>query len=347
MPSDFNKIIYALPKFSRRDYISLMNNLNTILGFSSSEPAQFRFHVLKVFYASGWIGVSIAFPKLKRATLHRWKKKYEDSDKRLNSLLPKSTRPHKVRVMLTPPSVVALITKLRKDYPRMGKMKIKSFVDAFCRSEDIKTLDESTIGKVIKRRNPLFAGKSISRGKRIRKGSKLRVKLCPKSQDTPPGYIQLDGVKFYYLNKYYYFLTAVDIVTKQAWLRLVPRLNSKFGAEFLKEVIQTSWYKVHTIQTDNGSEFESYFEQVAKEHNLTHLWNYPKHPKTTGYVERFNWTIQDEFLFDTEDFLLYPEEFKQKLDTWITWYNQVRPHQSLGCLSPYQYLQERRLSQKY
>lgn len=347
MPSDFNKIIYALPKFSRKDYISYMRTLENILGFDTSEMAKFRFHVLEVFYASGWKGVGIAFPKLKRATLYRWKKKYEASGKRLNSLLPKSTKPHHTRVMLTPPSVVALITQLRKDYPRLGKMKIKPFVDAFCATQGIKTLDESTIGKVIKRRNLFFAGKSVSRGKRVRNGNKTRIRLCPKASEVAPGYIQLDGVKFYYLGKYYFFLTAVDIVSKQAWLKLVPRLNSTFGAEFLKGILSSSWHKIHTIQTDNGSEFESYFERVSKENNLTHLWNYPKHPKTTGYVERFNWTIQDEFLFDTEDFLLYPEEFTVKLNTWINWYNQVRPHQSLGYLSPYQYLQERRLSQKY
>lgn len=347
MPSDFNKIIYALPKFSRKDYISYMRTLENILGFGSSEMAKFRFHVLEVFYASGWKSVQLVFPKLKRATLYRWKKKYEDSGKRLNSLLPKSTRPHHTRVMLTPPSVVALITQLRKDYPRMGKCKIKRFVDAFCSSCGIPSLDESTIGKVIKRKNLFFAGKSKSRGRRIRLTNKQRIKLCPKASEVAPGYIQLDGVKFHYIDKYYYFLTAVDIVTKQAWLKLVPRLNSTFGGEFLKEIIQASWYKIHTTQTDNGSEFERYFEKVSKENNLIHLWNYPKHPKTTGFVERFNWTIQDEFLFDTEDYLLYPEEFNQKLNTWINWYNQVRPHQSLGYLSPYQYLKERRLSQKY
>ena len=166
-------------------------------------------------------------------------------------------------------------------------------------------------------------------------------------KDQPPGYIQLDGVKFHYLSKYYYFLTAVDIVSKQAWVELVPSTNSKHAANFLKTILQTAWYKIHTIQTDNGSEFKLYFEEAAAQAGLTHLFSYPRHPKTNGYVERFNWTIQDEFIFDSEDFLLYPDEFKIKLNIWLVWYNQVRPHQSLGYLTPYQCFQKGGLSQKY
>lgn len=322
-----------------------MQTLENVLGFDSSDEAKFRFHVLQVFYQEGWKAVSIAFPNLKRPTLYRWKKTYEDSDKRLNSLIPTSTKPHHVRKMQTDAAILALVRELRKKYTRMGKCKIKPFVDAFCQERQIPTIDESTIGKVIKRNNLFFAGGST--GRRRRKSSKTRIKLCPRAQETDPGYIQLDGVKFFYINHYYYFLTAVDIVSKQAWVKLVPSFKSKHAANFLEEIRQTSWYAIHTIQTDNGSEFELLFDQAIKEAKLTHLWSYPKHPKTNGYVERFNWTIQDEFLFETEDYLLYPGEFKQKLTDWLLWYNTQRPHQSLNYLTPYQYSKERRLSQKY
>ena len=346
MPSDFNKIIYAVPKFSRRDYISLMTTLNTLLGFDTSDKAKFRFHVLQVFYQEGFKATKIAFPELKRTTLYRWKKDYEQSGKRLNSLVPGSTKPHHLRIAITPLGVVALIRKLRHDYPRMGKAKIKRFVDEFCVAEGLEVVSESSIGRVIKRNRLFYAGKAKGRRMRIERNKKLRIRLCPNMKDQPPGYIQLDGVKFHYLDKYYFFLTAVDIVSKQAWVELVPSTNSKHAANFLKHILETAWYTVHTIQTDNGSEFKLFFEEAARLSNLTHLFSYPRHPKTNGYVERFNWTIQDEFIFDTEDYLLYPDEFKLKLNTWLLWYNEIRPHQSLEYLSPYQNLKIRRLSQK-
>lgn len=326
-----------------------MNTLSTILGFDSSEQAQFRFHVLKVFYEGGFETVKLAFPNIKRPTLYRWKKAYEDSGKRLNSLVPKSTKPHTFRQPKEHIAVTKLVKQLRESHPRMGKMKIEGFVKALVKELELKHIPNSSasVGRLIKRKNYFFAGKTQVKGKRVRNQSKQRIKLCPKVADTKPGYIQLDGVKFYYLGRYYYFLTAVDIVTKQAWVKVVTSFKSKYAAAFLEEILNTAWFTVHTIQTDNGSEFELFFEKAIQEFKLNHLFSYPKHPKTNGFVERFNWTVQDEFLFESEDFLLYPEEFKQKLTEWLVWYNEQRPHQSLNYLTPYQYSKKGGLSQKY
>lgn len=346
MPQFYHHIRYARPIYRRGVYRGLMTTLQNVMGFDTSDKAQFRFHVLVVFYKSGWQGVKLAFPKLKRATLYRWKKAYENSGKRLNSLLPKSTCPKNIRVMVVNPAIFELIKQLRQKYPRLGKVKIKLFVDVFCLKAGIETISSAKIGRIIKRSNLFYAGKGSS--KRVRHNTKKeRIRFCPKPEVTKPGYIQLDGLKFYYLGKYYYFLTAVDIVTKQAWVKLVKSLKSKHAAYFLGEILKGAYFSVHTLQTDNGSEFELYFEQAVQEANLVHLWNYPKHPKTTGFVERFNWTVQDEFLFSYEDRLLYPDDFTKELTTWLIWYNRERPHQSLGYMTPYQYAKKGGLSQKY
>ena len=69
-----------------------MTTYQTLLGFDTSDKAKFRFHVLSVFYQEDFKTAKIAFPELKRATLYRWKKKYEDSSKRLNSSLQEKPR---------------------------------------------------------------------------------------------------------------------------------------------------------------------------------------------------------------------------------------------------------------
>jgi len=91
-----------------------MTTLQTVLGFDTSNKAKFRFHVLQVFYTSGWKGVKLAFPNLARPTLYRWKKTYEDPGKKLNSLIPQSTRPHQTRVMQVSLPVFSLIKSLRE-----------------------------------------------------------------------------------------------------------------------------------------------------------------------------------------------------------------------------------------
>lgn len=74
----------------------------------------------------------------------------------------------------------------------------------------------ATIGRLIKRNNYFFAGKEAVKGKRVKKQGKQRVKGYLKVSDTKPGYIQVDGAKFYYIERNYYFLTAGGIVSKQA-----------------------------------------------------------------------------------------------------------------------------------
>lgn len=337
MPAAVHHLDYRLPRFAPGVYRGLMTNLSTALGFGENDQAQFRFHILQVFYRSGWLTVKQAFPHLSRATIYRWKKTYETNAKRLNSLIPKNTRPKTTRRMQTPLPLLSLIKSLREQYPRLGKAKVKLFVDQFCQQQGLETLSVSTIGKVIKRHHLFFyqAEKTKRRDK-----TKNRVKLCPKTASTQPGYLQLDGVKFWYLDRYFYFLTAVEIVSRQAWVKLVPRLSSKQAALFLKEVLNQSWVLIHTLQTDNGSEFEKYFQKAVEELKLIHLFSYPHSPKTNGFVERFNRTLQEEFLWLREDLLFHPIEFQKNLTDWVVYYNQVRPHQSLNYLTPYQYQEQ-------
>lgn len=340
MPSDFNHLKYLRPKFEHRVYCGLMKCIATALGFGENQKAQFRFHILCLFYDSGWKTVHKAFPNLSRPTVYRWKKTYEQSLKNLNALIPKSTRPKNTRKMQTPIPILLLVKSLRQQYPRMGKTKIKLFVDEFARQQGLSSLSVSTIGKVILRNKFFFSGRRSPKRK-SQNEAKTRVKVCPKPNLVNPGYLQVDGVKFWYLEKYYYFLTGVEIVTKQAFVKIVPNLSSKQAAVFLQEIVVQCRIAIHTVQTDNGSEFEKYFKEAIKGLNLTHLFSYPHNPKTNGYVERFNWTIQDEFLFTCEDLLLYPNEFEKKLSEWMVYYNQTRPHQSLDYLSPYQYQEKR------
>lgn len=316
-----------------------MITMQNALGFGESDRAQFRFHVLSLFYQSGWMVVKKAFPNLSRPTVYRWKRTYELSGKRLCCLLPKSTRPKNTRRMQTPLALLSLIKSLREEYPRLGKEKIKLFVEAFCQTNNLASLSASTIGKIIKRNHFFFSGRK--KGKRFSSSPKQRVKMCPRLKDIAPGYLQVDGFKFWYCNKYYYFLTAIEIVTRQAFVELVPQLSSKQAALFLRRIIPQCRINIHTIQTDNGSEFEKYFKEALREYSITHFYSYPKHPKTNGFVERFNWTVQDEFLFTYEDLLFYEEEFKKKLEEWLVFYNQKRPHQSLNYLTPYQYQEKR------
>ncbi|NMB56640.1 transposase, partial [Candidatus Beckwithbacteria bacterium] len=66
------------------------------------------------------------------------------------------------------------------------------------------------------------------------------------------------------------------------------------------------------------------------ETKIDHIFIYPRSPKINAYIERFNRTIQEEFL-ERNDKIYYDEnKFNQRLNNWLNWYNFKRPHTSLN-----------------
>ena len=58
-----------------------------------------------------------------------------------------------------------------------------------------------------------------------------------------------------------------------------------------------------TILSDNGSEFKKEFDNLLQQRSLTHYWTYPNSPKMNAHNERFNRTIQEQFINYHEDLL--------------------------------------------
>jgi IS30 family transposase len=91
-------------------------------------------------------------------------------------------------------------------------------------------------------------------------------------------------------------MCCIDIYTKFAHVRKVKTLSSKQAKLTFQEFQKLSLHRVHTVQTDNGSEFFDNFHAYLKEQEIKHQFIYPKSPKINGVVERFNRTIQEEFI---------------------------------------------------
>jgi len=333
------RIRHNFPIIKTEQYDWFMTTINTALCFDSNDKAKLKLHVIELLDKKGWEVVRIAFPGVSRASAFRWKKRYMESGKRLTSLLPDSTRPKRVREMFVPEKILGFIKHLRRKYPRLSKYKIKVFLDIFCEEQRLPKYSVSLIGKVINRYSFFFNTRKSVRRKRKYK-QVTRVKYCPKQKDIKLGYLQLDGIKVYFESSNYYFLTAIELKLRQSWAKRVGSLSSLNAKVFLEEIIQEIPYKMHTIQTDNGSEFKGYFDKAIEGmKDINHVWSYPKSPKTNGYVERFNWTVQDEFINYEIDVARYDlKQFDTKLKQWVNYYNTVRPHQSLNYMTPQQYL---------
>lgn len=150
----------------------------------------------------------------------------------------------------------------------------------------------------------------------------------------------MDSVTIYVLGRKYYFITAIDIVTKYAWVKLVTSLSSQQAKEAIIEFITGYSYQIRTVQTDNGSEFLKEFNKYLQDLKITHQFIYQKLPKVNGVIERFNRTIQEEFIERNIHEIYDTNQFRVKLVKYLIWYNTKRPHYSLNYRTPEQYLQE-------
>lgn len=335
MPADFAKRIHSLPRFSPQDYHAFMVSFRNMAGFEENDVAKFRFKVLEHLYQFGWKSACHAFD-VKKSTLYDWKGRYEDSRKKLSSLIPQSTKPYRTRIMVVDPRLLEFIKSIREEHGDVSKYKLQVFLDEYAKNINVPSYKAGKIGKIIKRNKYFFIGKTKHRVKV--KLLSPRLKRAPK--ELNPGYVEMDSITVWILNRRYYFITAIDIATKFAWCKMTTCLSSHQAKLALEEFLVKYQYPVKVIQTDNGHEFLGEFSKDLESLSIAQQFIYPRSPKVNGVVERFNKTIQHEFIERNDDMYIGDlEKINKKLTNYLIWYNTKRPHYSLKFKTPIQYLQ--------
>ena len=113
-------------------------------------------------------------------------------------------------------------------------------------------------------------------------------------------------------------------------------LPSERVIRVLKRIVAWRGYP-SKLRSDNRPEFISAtLPEWAEEHSIDFEFIQPDKPTQNSYVERFNRTYRDEFLnmyvFSTLT------EVREITENWINEYNEERPHDSLGDLTPYEFM---------
>jgi len=327
----------AYPIFSRiRGLEEVKKMLRSLRRFSKDEVANERLKILEFYTEYGEKATTKAFG-IKRNTIFVWRRRLKESKNSLASLIPTSTTPKTQRRMITDPKIVSEIRKLREKYPRLGKDKIKPILKKYCLKEGLTPISISTIGKVIKRRNLTFE-KKVYPQKQPNKFKKLRTRKSPKVQS--PGFIEMDSIIAYINYEKHLFMSVIDIYTKFALVVYVKDLSSATAKKVLQQFQELNPTKIHTVQTDNGSEFLRSFHAYLEEQHIKHQFIYPRMPKINSFIERFNRTIQEEFILRSDEIYYDQEAFAKKLTKYLYWYNYQRPHASLKYMSPMDYFRK-------
>ena len=263
-----------------------------------------------------------------RMTLYRWLKRFKHYG--VIGLNEHSRKPKHLRRPTVSWDIVFRTVQLRKQYPAWSKHKLKVLLER----EGIN-VSASTVGRILKRRGLINKKVSQKRRKaalspkaRFPKG--LRISEAGDMVQMDTKHIMLPG------GKRFYQFTTIDVLTKRRVLRVYPSESSRNGANFLQECLLRFPFSTKAIQTDNGSTFLKEFDKLCKEKGIPHYFIYPRTPKQNSYVEISHEADKREFYQQGNVCSLLPV-MQRKIKEWEDTWNNVRPHEALGQLTPSQY----------
>jgi transposase InsO family protein len=265
-------------------------------------------------------------------TFFKFRKRFKQQG--LKGLDDYSKRPINTRVWEITSLEETRIRNLRKKYIRIGKMKLVKYYQL----EYGDVISSWKIQRVIEKYqlyyHPLNTAKK--RRKHTRGQIKKRISQAPAST-TLASLIHVDTIVFYWNNTYRYILTAIDDLTRIAYARMYEHHSSRDATDFLKRLkYLLSGNPIQAIHTDNGSEFAKHFKAACTNMNIDRYFSRVRMPKDNAMLERFNRTLQEEFI-EVSDTSTTTQEFNQLLTEWLIEYNFKRPHQSLSYLTPMEY----------
>ncbi len=180
----------------------------------------------------------------------------------------------------------------------------------------------------------------------------------------PIGYFHIDIAEVRTEEGKLHLFVAIDRTSKFAFVQLHEKATRRVAADFLRALVAAVPYTIHTVLTDNGTQFvdntpinqeaeaeaEAYwaerdeprlyrlhaFAAACEKGGIEHRLTKPRHPWTNGQVERMNRTIKDatvkRYHYGSHD------ELRRHLQLFLDAYNYGRRLKTLRGLTPYEFI---------
>lgn len=299
---------------------------------SSKEQADIKrkLKVLAHGKENGNISKTCRYFGISRETYYKWKRDYEARGE--SALINSKPCPQNLKLRI-PLAIEEKILYLRKTY-HLGQLRISWYLKRY---HDI-TVSAAGVWWVLKRNGV---------NKLPQNQRKRSMEQFKRYEKQVPGHrIQVD-VKFLFfkdirgkeVRRFQY--TAIDDATRARALKIYPGHNQKCAIQFVNYFVKKFPFRIHTVQTDNGHEFQSQFHWHCEDIGISHVYIRKASPHLNGKVERSHLTDQQEFyqLVEYKDDI----DIEGKLAEWENFYNYHRPNGALQGKTPYEVLKEKLL----
>jgi putative transposase len=306
-------------------------------GVELSREARVRLHWMDFYHRCHNVARTCRHFGISRQTFYRWLRRYDAFD--LTTLEGRSHRPRRRRQPTWSSILEGKVLLLRLQFPRWGKDKLAVLL----RQEKLP-VSISMVGRILthlKRQ-----GRLVEPPRSGVPGSRRALRPRPYAVRKPKQYavsqpgdlVQVDtldvrpipGVVFKQF-------TARDVVSRWDVIQAHTRATAQSATQFLDTLQHRMPFPIRALQVDGGSEFAAEFEQACQQRGLHLFVLPPRSPKLNGAVERANRTHTEEF-YQVTPCSLEMTKLNRELRQWEKIYNTVRPHQSLGYLTPQQFL---------
>ncbi len=275
---------------------------------------------------AGYFGVSTK-------TFHKWKTRF--NPRVIQSLEEESRAPIKRRTWEVTRRQEQRIIKLRNQSKRKwGKAKLKMLYQQQYKV-DISTWK---IERVV-RKHKLYPdpAEQEKKAKRLKLASKkVRIHQARKEGISGPLW-HVDAIILWWYGVRRVIFTALEDTSRLAFARVYATGTSVQAVDFLNRLTYLCRDNIRVIHSDNGGEFARSFIPACKQLNIQQVYSRVRTPKDNPQLERFNRTLQDEWLAYSEVGLDEIDAANHDLTEWLVEYNSVRPHQALDYKTPLAY----------
>lgn len=276
---------------------------------------------------------------ISRQTFYRWWRRYQREG--ALGLEARSRRPQRRRQPTWGAELERTVLALRRQYPRWGKDKLAVLV-----RRQGQAVSTSMVGRILQRlRQRGLLVEPLRRAISARKRRAPRPYAVRKPRNyqpcAPGDLVQVDTLDVRPLpGTVLKHFTGRDVISRWDVLEVHERATAKTAASFLATLEARMPFPIRAIQIDGGSEFQADFEHACQQRGIRLFALPPRSPKLNGAVERAQRTHTEEF-YEVFDLPWTATALNAHARLWEHTYNNVRPHQALGYLTPAEFLARR------